>query len=316
MALTLTELQAMTDYYYTPGVYDIFFKGNVLLYKLMGGETGSKTIGGGKKIKVDLEYAAANSGSYGNTTLLPINKKEIFNSAFYGWSAYYSGVTVDLEDQRQNSGEAALVNLVQGKLKNAQKSIRTDMGTDIYASNASDATQFNGLADLFDTTTSTAYGEIKEDDMATWKANQTAKSEAISFKLLQLLRRTAALDDTDEAKPDLYITTDTLKDGFERTLQVQARYTDRALANAGFDNILFGGRPIVQDNKVTSTRIYALNTKFLDILTHKDFNFTKPVWNSPIQQPDTKVAFIRWSGQLVCKNRKAHCLFTGVTEPS
>jgi hypothetical protein len=316
MALTLTELQAMTDYYYTPGVYDIFFKGNVLLYKLMGGQTGSNLIPGGKKIKVDLEYGAGNAGSYGNTTKLPLSKKEILNAAFFGWSAYYAGVTVDLEDQRQNAGEAALVNLVQRKLQNAQKSIRTEMGTDVYLSNASDDTVLNGLGDLFNSSTSTAYGEIKEDDMAQWKCNIITAAAAISFKALQKIRRTAALDDNDEAKPDLYITTDVLKDGFERTLQVQARYTDKALANAGFDNILFGGRPIVQDNKCPSGYLEALNTKFLEVKTHKDYNFTKPVWASPIDQPDLKVSFIRWSGQLVCKNRKAHCRQTGLTEPS
>jgi hypothetical protein len=244
-----------------------------------------------------------------------LNKTETFNAAFYRWAAYYAGVTIDLDDQRQNSGDLAIVNLISGKLKNAQKSIRTDMGTDIYAA-ASDATKFLGLGDMFNTVTSTAYGEIAEDDMSGWKANKITDSEAISFKVLQRMRRTARIDDNIDGVPNLYITTDTLKDGFERTLQTQARYSDVRLINAGFDNILFGGAPVVVDNKETSGYCDALNLNFLDILTHEDFNFTKPVWASPIDQPDLKVAFIRWGGQLICRNRKAHVRHTNLSEPS
>jgi hypothetical protein len=315
MALTLTELQAITDYYVEKTPNDIYFKSNILLYKLLGGERGTHTIPGGKKIQIVLEYAAGNAGAYGATTKLPLGKKEIYNAAFFRWAAYYAGVTVDLDDQRQNSGDLAIVNLVEGKLKNAQKSIRTQMGTDVYAA-AANTNAFVGLGDLFSTVTATAYGEIAEDDMADWKAVKNTTVEAISFKVMQALRRSASIDDNMEGKPNLYITTELLKDGFERTLQTQARYSDVRLVNAGFDNILFGGAPVVTDNKQTAGYLDAINLNYLDILTHEDYNFTKPVWASPIDQPDIKVAFIRWSGNLVCRNRKAHARHTAMTEPA
>ena len=185
MALTLTELQALTDYYVESGTQDIYFQSNILLYKLLGGENaGTHLIPGGKKIQCILEYDKGNGGSFGATTKFDLAKKEVFNAAFFRWAAYYSGVTIDLDDQRQNSGDLAIVNLVQGKIKNAQKTIRTNMGTDIYAA-ATDATKLNGLGDLFSTSTSTAYGEIAEDDMAKWKANAITSSVSISFKVMQ-----------------------------------------------------------------------------------------------------------------------------------
>jgi hypothetical protein len=314
--LTLSELQAITDYYVEKTPNDIYFKSNVLLFKLLGGEMGTRLIPGGKKIQVILEYTKGNSGSYGNTTKLPLGKKEIYNAAFFRWAAYFAGVTIDLDDQRQNSGDLAIINLVNGKLKNAQKSIRTDMGTDIYLA-ATDNNKFNGLGDMFNTTTSTPYGEIAQDDMAEWAAvKTTSPAAAISFKIMQSIRRGASIDDNKEGKPDLYITTELLKDGFERTLQSQARYSDVRLINAGFDNILFGGVPVVTDNKQAAGTCDAINTNFIDILTHEDYNFTKPVWASPIDQPDLKVAFIRWSGNLICRNRKAHHRRTDLTEPA
>jgi len=316
MALTLTELQAVTDYYVESGTNDIYFQGNILLYKLLGGENvGTNLVPGGKKIQVILEYAKSNGGTFGATTKLALDKKEIFNAAFFRWAGHYAGITIDLDDERQNTGDLAIINLVNGKLKNGQKTIRNNMGTDIYSA-AATATDINGLGDLFSTTTSTAYGEIAEDDMADWKANVITAAAPVSFKAMQAIRRTASIDDNSEGKPNLYITTQLLKDGFERTLQSQARYSDVRLINAGFDNILFGGAPVVADNKQTAGYMDALNLRYLDIKTHRDYNFTKPVWASPIDQPDTKVCFIKWSGNLVCKNRKAHCRQTGMTEPA
>ena len=111
MALTLTELQSITDFYVDSTDNDIYFKSNVLLFKLLAM---GKTIPGGKKIQVVLEHAKGNTGSYGATTKLPLSKKEIYNAAFFRWAAYFAGVTVDLEDQRQNSGDLAIVNMVNG----------------------------------------------------------------------------------------------------------------------------------------------------------------------------------------------------------
>jgi hypothetical protein len=70
---------------------------------------------------------------------------------------------------------------------------------------------------------------------------------------------------------------------------------------------------VVSDNKQAAGTMDALNLRFLDVETHTNYNFTKPVWDSPIDQPDTKVAFIRWGGNLVCRNRAAHCRHTGLT---
>lgn len=319
MALTLTELQAITDYYVDSTDNDIYFKSNVLLFKLLGM---GKTIPGGQKVKAILEYGKSNSGSYGASTKLPLSKKSIYNAAFFPWAAYYGQATVDLDDERENSGDLAVVNMTEGKLKNAQKSIRQDMGSQIYLARSANVdvdgneTGFAGLADIFNTTKSTAYGEVTENDMDKWAAKAITTERPISYTVMQAINRKATIDDNAEGEPNLFITTDVIKDGYASTLQVQARYADVKLADSGFKNILFEGVPIVKDNKQADGTLDAINTRYLDILTHKDYNFTKPTWSSPIDQPDTKVAFVRWSGQLVCKHRSAHCRHTNLTAPA
>jgi hypothetical protein len=317
----LEQLEVITDDYIENNPVDIYFEDNVLLYMLMGNGkfndslvTPGELVDGGKKIKCFLEYAKSHSGGYGNTTKIPQSKKDILNAAFFRWAGYFASNTIDLDDQVQNNGSAALVELVHSLLGNIQKSIRDDMGTDIYASAAND-NLFLGLGDLFNTNTSVAYGQIKEADMALWKANVITDAVPISFKIMQEIRRKAAIGQSKAGKPNIYITTDVLKDGFERTLQTQARYADVKLVDAGFDNVLFGGVPVVADDKQSAGIVDGLNLRHLSIKTHTKYKFTTPKWEYSKDQPDTLTANTRWIGELVCRNRKAHCRHSGLTEP-
>ena len=322
MGLTLDELNAITIDYWERTPIDIYFLDNVLLWKLFGSDNldnqvvdASETVDGGMKIRVILEYAESNSGTYGNTTMIDQAKGDILNAARYRWAGYYSSNTIDLNDKIKNAGDAAMVKLSNAKISNIQKTIRKKMGTDIYAS-AADDYAFLGLGNLFNTTTSVAYGEIEEQYMADWKANVITTAEAISFKTLQKIRRTPNCGQNETDKPNLYITTDLLKDGFERTLQVQARYRDVDMATAGFENVLFKGHPVVADDRQSAGNLEALNTRHLKLRAHEAYNFTPPVLKANNQQPDVWTADQRFIGQFTCNHRKAQCRHTNLTEPS
>lgn len=316
MALTLSELQAVTDVYYADKTAtDIYFKGNILLYKLLGGEMGGHLVPGGKSIDIPLEYGELPSQSFNAATTFLTDKAEILNKAQFPWAAYQSTVKYDLDDNRENSGEAAIVDIIETKLRNAQKTIRKAMANALYGSATTAGKDMLGLGDLFQAADNTiTYGGIAENDMADWSAAVDATVEAISFPIMQKIRRLASIDDDMEGKPNLYITTEELKDAFENSLQQQARYSDKNLVNAGFENILFSGVPMVNDNKVPAGSCYGLNTRFLEIKTHKDYNFPKPTWREQASnKPEDMIAYLKWSGNLICKNRKAQALHTGLT---
>lgn len=320
MALSLTELQAVTDVYYaTKEAQDIYFKSNILLYKLMGGENGRSTIPGGKSIDVPLEYGEMPSQSFKADTNFLTTKTEILNKAQFPWSAYQSTIVYDLDDNRENSGEAAIVDIVETKLRNAQKTIRKAMAEAVYGKATTIGKDIVGLGNLFDLTKTDTinydpYGGISQSDMSNWAAMVDDTAEPISFVVMQKIRRLASIDDDKEGKPNLYVTTELLKDAFEASLHTQARYSSAKLVEAGFDNILFGGMPVVTDNKCGEGNVYALNMNFLDFKTHKDYNFPKPTWReAAANQPETMIAYEKWSGNLICTNRKAHALHTGLT---
>lgn len=311
MAFTIDELNALTNTYVMGQPKDIYFKSSVLLYKLMNSK---RTVPGGKYIDVPLEHGAAHTGVYGNTTKIPTTKTETHNKAYFEWGGYYGAQTVDLDDRVQNNGEAAIVNLVAAKFGNMQKSIKSKMGAGIYLNDVSDnVLGFRGLAALFSTTTSTAYGGIAEDNVALWKANNSSTATTANYAGFQAIRLPAIVDTNAEGMPDLYITTQSIKDSFTNTLQSQVRYQDKDMASAGFANVLFDGAPVVADLNQSSGYVDALNTRNLEFVSHSDFDFTTPKWEADRTQPDIWTASIRWVGQLCCKHRKSHSRFTSVS---
>jgi len=311
MAFTLDELNALTKVYVLGQTEDTYFRSHPLLYMLM---ESVETVDGGLTLDQPLEVGEGNSGVYGNSTVIPVTKKEVFNTAKFPWGAYFASNSIDLDDQRKNNGESAIVKLVQGKLSNIQKTIRKKMAAGIYLDDVVGGIQgFHGLAALFNTDTAVAYGGITETQYANWSANVVATATVANFAGFQTIRRSATVDTNAEGMPDLYLATQLLRDAFEASLQTSVRYSDQKMVNAGFSNILFDGAPVVADLGQTASRVDALNTRKLRFVSHKDYNFTTPKWEYDRQQPDAMTANVRWSGQLTNSDRGAHARYTGVT---
>ncbi len=319
MALSVTELNAVTDRYFDMTPQDIYFDGAVLLFKLL---PRGRKVDGGKTLSKFIKYDRANTGGYGEDTDIPRDKKAIVTRADFRWAGYYASNSIGLADKSQNSGKEAHVNLAVTKIQNVQESIRDKMGEDIYiASTAAAAADQDivllGLGDLFQNTdTSIKYGNIAQDDVAKWLANKVAFGGNISFKMMQAMRRLATVNTGKGGIPDLYVAPYILKDGFERTLQTAARHQDGNLVKAGWENILFGLAPLVADPKQADTVVDALNLQYLEMKSHKDYFFTRPVWEHEVGQPDKETMNTRWLGQLCCSNRRAQARYTGVSEPA
>lgn len=328
MALTLTELQAVTDDFIlnrTPE--DVYFRDNVLIYKL---SSKGKSYDGGLEIHTYLEYAKQHTGAYGPRTEFPVQKKEIITRASFDYAAYFGVSTYDMEDQLLNAGDAQVVNIIQAKLRNMQKSIRDTQAADIWRTRAAniaaaaylDPKPFSGVADLFDQTASTKYGKIAPEDLlkednttSMWKTGFVSAQTEMNFAGMQLIRRAASLGPSNADKPDLYVTTEVLKDAFEASEYALVRHHNEKLLNVGFDNILFKGAAVVADERQATGYVDGYNTRFLDILHHKDRNYTKPEWKAEIRTPETFTCNIRWMGQLVCTNRLGHVRANNVIVP-
>jgi hypothetical protein len=322
----INQLNATTEYYWlNTEPEDILNKASALLWKLMGNARINdnwevkphEIIDGGKMIKVPLEYAASNSGASGATTVINQSKVSILDAARFRWAGVYGSNTLNLDDLTQNTGSEAIIALTKQYMKSIIKAARVKMAADVIAA-ASTSDNINGLGDLFNTTTSTEYGSIDEEEMSDWKANVITTAETISFEVLQKVFRQPNMGDVADMMPNFIVTTATLRDGYERQLHPQQRYTDSKMVEAGWQNITHKGAPIVADTGVSTGYLYALNLNFLSLRSHKDYNFTAPKWvtKEVLGQPDVMTADTRWRGNLVCSNRKMHVAHSGLTEPT
>ena len=321
----INQLNATTEYYWlNTEPVDILNKASALLWKLMGNAIVKdnwevkphETVDGGLMVKVPLEYANSNSGGYGAATVINQSKKDIIDAARFGWAGIYGSNTLNLDDLTQNTGDEAIIDLTKMYMQSIIKSARIQMAADVIAA-AADATHINGLGDLFNTNTAVEYGAIAEATMPAWKANVITDAEAISFEVLQKVFRAPDMGDFQGMLPDFIVTTALLKDGYERSLHPQQRYQDTKMVEAGWDNITHKGAPIVADGGVATGNLYALNLNFLSLRSHKDYNFTTPIWmaKTVLGQPDIITSDTRWRGNLFCSNRRMHCLHSNLSEP-
>ena len=322
----INQLNATTDYYWlqTEPV-DILNKASALVWKLMGNAITEgnwevqphEVVDGGKMVKVPLEYANSHRGGYGATTVIDQSKKDLFDAARFRWAGIYGSNSLNLDDLVQNTGDAAVISLVNQYMKSIKKAARIQMAEDVIAVHADD-TRILGLGDLFETTTSTEYGSIDTDEMADWKANVITTVEAISYPVMQKIFREVAMGDHAWALPDFIATTALLRDGYKQSLHPQQRYSNDKMVEAGWTNIMHDGAPIVSDPYLSSGELVALNLRYLSLRSHKDYNFTTPVWEkkSVLGKPDDISANTRWVGNLYCSNRKMHVKHTNLTAPA
>jgi hypothetical protein len=327
----INQLNATTEYFWLQTEpQDIVNKASALLWKLMQKAIKlgnwevrpSEIVDGGLMVKVPLKYGSSHHGSYGKDTVIPQSKKDLIEAARFRWAGAYGANSLNLDDLTQNTGDEAIIHLTEQYIEDIKINIRVDMANQVIEA-AADSDSINGLGDLFNTTTSTEYGSIDEDEMATWKANVITTALEISFETMQQIFRTPGFGDHEEVLPNFCVTTQELVDGYERSLHPQQRYQHEDLLEAGWrGHCSHRGAPIVGDPYYTSnsltTYMDALNLRFLSLRSHKDYNFTTPEWVAKKEggQPDMIAANTRWRGNLFCNNRQMHVRCTNLSTPS
>lgn len=309
MALSVNEIEALTQDYWEPGAHDQFFTDNVLCYRLL---KKGKKYAGGKKLRVQVAYGQPQGGTFNAASTFKTAKVEEHTAAFWTQASYYEYTTYDFDDMTMNAGEAQQIDLVMTKLDSLADKIKWNMGTDIYtsASAGPNGRSIAGLAWMINTNT---YGEIAPADLAEWTAGSIVTTATpITFGIIRTLRTACKVGLTRE-KPGLLITTDTLLDYLKSLLQPSMRYENEDMADVGFVNIGFEAAGlIVADGKCPSGYFYALNEDYLDFKSHNDFFFKREPWKEPYDKPFFTTRVI-WVGQLLCKRRNAHGYHSGLT---
>lgn len=343
---TPAEATAATKIYYEetdPG--DIVFKADPLFYFLMRGFDGNYSrenfqnalvdpkdmTGGGRQHEFQLEIALANNGGLTDATVVDLSQKQIFTFGYETFGSAYASTTIFHSENRDNYGPEKVFDLVSKKVSNCQKSAQDQIAVAVLQHGAYTGGRLqSALCDLFNTTTTTAYLGIQENDVSLWKANKYTTAANPTLAHFQYLARTAKVNAAMDGQPNLYLASQVLVDSYEQGLDTQKVIRDADAANHGWYNVMFRNAPVVADFKMDtdttgilsdtsggtgqgSKSILGLNTKFLSLKIHKNENFKATDWMSAPDQPQNMSMTILSSQMLITTHRAAHIWSDNVT---
>ena len=305
MTLDYNQLTAITRKYFVPKMVDNIFNSNVLLLRLW--KKGTK-LDGGLSIVQPLIYAEGTGGSYSHTDGLTITESDDITAAAYAWKQYYANITLVRDDILKNSGKSAVLNLLKSKVQIAEKTLKNKLGDGLHSDGTGNSSKdITGL--IIGVDSAGTYGGINRatDGDDWWQSQElggvSGTPVALTLKLMQQLFGASSIDNDH---PTLGIQTQLLYDKFWSLLQPQQRFTEKSLAKAGFQSLMFNGMPCAVDSKceiiaATEHTMYMLNEDYLDFVTHKDENFRMEPFAKPVDR-NMQIAKIYWMGNLTSSN--------------
>ena len=325
MPFTISELEATTKDYFVADnrkAIDIYFNDSFYMdYSMNKKKAIMKRYSGGKKIKAHLNYDGQEGGFYNKTSTLSSDDKETVAAAYFTTKHCYGNATIHRNDELENAGEYAEIELAVNKIEGAQRTARKKIAQQIYANVGDGADEITGLGAMCFGATGVKYGDIAEstlvavDGTKPWKAVNTTAAAPISLAVIKTLRSSAKISDGPNGKPNIGLTTEALFNIVSNILQNQQRFTsDSDTAKAGFTNLIIDGMILAADDYCGTGYLYLLNTAYCGWGIHTQGYFARTQWADLIVTgTPAKSMKIFWDGNHICTNRKAHAGQSGLT---
>jgi hypothetical protein len=283
---TVTQLVATTINNYHKEFADNVSNSNAITALLKQGNR-VRVIDGGKAIACPLTYAEETFAWYAGTELLSRAVKETISEADYAPANAVASVTLSGPDLAKNRGRERILNLLEGKLDNAQSTMNNNVTKAVYG----DGTVAKSFAGLKAFITDTGLGTVGGIDAGTWafwknQFQSIARATGLQYPALKaglnalwmkLIRGTE--------HPDLVVGDAEIYSTYESGLQENQRYADARLGALGFETLKYKSAAIVFDGAATGlVGGYMINTKYLKFEIYSGRNFEQ--LDLPDQSPD------------------------------
>ena len=288
---------------------------NNALFSRLNGKGNLVTIDGGRTIVEPMEYAEnATFQYYTGYEVLDISPSDVITAAEFDWKQASVNVTWSgLEGEIQNSGREQQINLIDSRIRVAEKTMANNLSTGAYSDGTgSSGKQVGGLQLLVpkDPTTGTVGGIDRSTAGGTFYRSQVTTTTALSATNIQtnmnaLWVKTVRGGD----KPDLIPADNNLWQFYLKSLQTVQRFTNDKMASAGFDNLKFMSADVFFDTGggCPTNTMFMLNTDFIRLKVHKNRNMT-PMDDKVAINQDASVVPLLWAGNMTLSNaaRQGH----------
>lgn len=313
----LTEIVTTTLYKRNKELADNVSNGNALLARL--NQRGNvRTAGGGRQIVEELEYAENSTFMYySGYENLDISPSDVFTAAVFDWKQAAVNVSASgLEVEIQNTGEEAVINLLEKRIDNAMKTMRNNMSIGVYSDGTgSGGKQIGGLQSLVADAGTGTVGGIDSSTYTFWK-NQT--SGDVSFNAANPDPSLDADQDTLLAEMnemwlettrgpdnvDFIVADQAMFNTYWSGLQDIQRITNAKEANAGYSSLKFVTADVFYDGDsgIPTNHMYFLNTDYIYLRPHTRRNVV-PLDRKTSLNQDAMVVPVVWAGNMTVSNR-------------
>lgn len=268
-----------------------------------------RSFSGGRLIYEELSFAEnTNGGWYSGYDVLTVGAADVISAAEFSIKQYAVPVVISGLEMLQNSGEEALIDLMEARLGVAEATMRNAISVGIY----SNGTTFGGKtitgldAAVASSPSSGTYGGISRTDYTFWRNQTYDPAVTPTASTIQAAMNTLwAYCVRGADRPDLIIADSVTWGLYMASMQTIQRFTDTSEANLGFPSVMFMDAPVILDGgidgRATASTMYFLNTDYLHWRPHKDRNMRPiaPGRRAAINQ-DAEVAILGFAGNLTC----------------
>jgi hypothetical protein len=313
MAVNVGEIIATTLRHRTGKLADNVTTARALFHRL--NEKGNiKIIAGGRTIFQELEYAENTAtGWYSGAETLSTVASEVMDAAEFNWKQIYVAVVANgLETDIQNAGKEAVVDLLESRISNAEKTIKNRLATGVYATGTgTGGKELGGLQLLVADTPTNTVGGIDANTYTFWRniafdATTDGPAAASASNIQSYMNRVYLQVVRGEDKPDLLPADNNYYRFYLESLQANQRWVNAKLADAGFDNLKYMQADVVLDGgkggNCPTNHMYFLNTDYIRLCVAKNRNFATLKPRDSINQ-DATVRFLTWAGNMTVSNR-------------
>jgi len=270
-----------------------------------------RMIDGGTKIVEPLIYGTNSTvASYSGYDTIGLTAQTGITAAEFDWKQYAASIAISGIEEAKNNGDAAVLNLLEAKVMQAEESLREGFNTMFFGDGTGNSGKdWNGLGNLVE-----ASGTVGGINRATggneyWRSYEENTAGALTLAQMNTAYNSVSVGNDH---PDMVLTTQTLYEKYESLLQPQLRYTDTKTADAGFQNLLFKAAPVTFDTGCTAGVMYFLNSKYLTLVGHSGKWFSQTEFVRP-ENLDAKYALIMCYGNLTVRNAKKQGKLTAKT---
>ncbi len=256
-------------------------------------------------------------GFYLGADVLNNTQKNFMNQVEFLWQNTYEPIQLTRDEERQNSGnEHKIVAIVGAKTMSSTKAI-SDRLEQAFSAPLANA---NNLLDLQTMCDTGAYGSLSGSTTTAWQATKTTSGAFSSQGLTDMSTATYLVSGASNVdNPTHYVTNKTIFQKFEQTRLPLERISQSgggngvsSTASAGFNNLLFKGRPVIYGNYIASGILLGLNMNYIHLTVDSITDLITTDFMSPINQT-VRVAYILWRGQLWTDNRRRHFQLNSIT---